>query len=290
MDRSKLGALTQLARRIPNPIRAHHGTAHKFDEFDISKIGTGEGNQVYGHGLYFAEKPEVALDYQRRLGGGPLQMNVKDRVNSFLGSRYSPATSPEILDTIADAFGDKERLASDLRRIGLTWKRSELPYQQRDADAVLAYSKNKDFIDAVGGRYGHMYDVNLHVPRESLLDWDAPLSAQPHVLDALKSKGALKPDGSLSFMYNEIPRRGGEMYERLTSPLANRLTGGKGASTASNWLRDIGVPGLKYLDRSSRGAGYGTRNFVMFDDAPIEIIERKARGGALNMMKETSNG
>jgi hypothetical protein len=135
----------------------------------------------------------------------------------------------------------------------------------------------------------NLYAVDLHVPQERLLDWDAPLSAQPHVLDALKSKGALKSDGSLSFMYNEVPRRGGEMYERLTSPLANRLTGGKGASTASNWLHDIGVPGVKYLDGSSRHAGTGTRNFVMFDDAPIEIVRRYARGG-LNSMKETSNG
>lgn len=133
-------------------------------------------------------------------------------------------------------------------------------------------------------RTGSLYEVNLHVPQERLLDWDAPLSAQPHVLDALKSKGALKPDGSLSFMYNEIPRRGGEMYERLTSPLANRLTGGEGASTASNWLRDIGVPGLKFLDGSSRHAGTGTRNFVTFDDTPIEVVRRYARGGLIDDM------
>jgi len=34
-----------------------HGSPHLFDKFDISKIGTGEGAQAYGHGLYFAENP-----------------------------------------------------------------------------------------------------------------------------------------------------------------------------------------------------------------------------------------
>ena len=36
-------------------IRAYHGSPHDFDKFDLSKIGTGEGAQAYGHGLYFAE-------------------------------------------------------------------------------------------------------------------------------------------------------------------------------------------------------------------------------------------
>ena len=40
-----------------------HGSPHKFDKFDSSKIGTGEGAQAYGHGLYFAESPEVAGQY-----------------------------------------------------------------------------------------------------------------------------------------------------------------------------------------------------------------------------------
>jgi len=46
-------------------IKAYHGSPHKFKEFDMSKIGTGEGAQAYGRGLYFAENPLVADDYLR---------------------------------------------------------------------------------------------------------------------------------------------------------------------------------------------------------------------------------
>jgi hypothetical protein len=45
-------------------IRAYHGSPHKFDKFDISKIGTGEGAQVYGHGLYFVGNEGVAKRYR----------------------------------------------------------------------------------------------------------------------------------------------------------------------------------------------------------------------------------
>ena len=44
-----------------------HGSPHKFDKFDSSKIGTGEGNQAYGHGLYLADNPTVAKNYQAKV-------------------------------------------------------------------------------------------------------------------------------------------------------------------------------------------------------------------------------
>jgi hypothetical protein len=62
-----------------------------------------------------------------------------------------------------------------------------------------------------------------------------------------------------------------------------------GPRQLSQTFLEAGIPGIQYLDQGSRGVGTGTRNFVMFDDAPIEIVRRYARGG-LNSMKETSNG
>ena len=44
----------------PTGIKAYHSSPHDFDKFDLAKIGTGEGAQVYGHGLYFAESPAVS--------------------------------------------------------------------------------------------------------------------------------------------------------------------------------------------------------------------------------------
>ena len=44
---------------------AYHGSPYKFDKFSLDKIGTGEGAQAYGHGLYLAEHPEVATQYSK---------------------------------------------------------------------------------------------------------------------------------------------------------------------------------------------------------------------------------
>ena len=53
------GLTVEEAKDLP-PIEAYHGSPYEFDAFDMGKIGTGEGAQSYGHGLYFAEAPEVA--------------------------------------------------------------------------------------------------------------------------------------------------------------------------------------------------------------------------------------
>lgn len=51
-------------------VTLYHGSPHLFDKFDMSKIGTGEGGQAFGHGLYLAENPEVATAYQKNLAPG----------------------------------------------------------------------------------------------------------------------------------------------------------------------------------------------------------------------------
>ena len=44
----------------PSGIHVYHSSPHDFDKFDLAKIGTGEGAQMYGHGIYAAENPAVS--------------------------------------------------------------------------------------------------------------------------------------------------------------------------------------------------------------------------------------
>ena len=52
---------------IGTGVTAWHGSPHLFDKFKSEAIGTGEGAQAYGHGLYLAENPKVAQGYQKTL-------------------------------------------------------------------------------------------------------------------------------------------------------------------------------------------------------------------------------
>ena len=63
---------------------AYHGGPHRFDKFSLDAIGTGEGAQAFGWGLYFADRKGVAKSYRESLSGGETQVELIVR-----GSRYS---------------------------------------------------------------------------------------------------------------------------------------------------------------------------------------------------------
>lgn len=75
------------AERAVEPIVAYHGSPHTFDRFDLAHVGSGEGAQAYGHGLYFAENEDVAKGYKDRLGNGrgaTYQVAIKAPESRFL--------------------------------------------------------------------------------------------------------------------------------------------------------------------------------------------------------------
>lgn len=46
---------------------AYHGSPHEFDKFDLRAIGSGEGAQAHGWGLYFAQDRKVSERYREKL-------------------------------------------------------------------------------------------------------------------------------------------------------------------------------------------------------------------------------
>jgi hypothetical protein len=55
-----------------------------------------------------------------------------------------------------------------------------------------------------------------------------------------------------------------------------------GSVNASEVLRRAGIPGLSYLDAGSRGAGDGTRNFVVWDQDLLDEMARRMAAMAEN--------
>jgi hypothetical protein len=229
-----------------------HGSPHKFDKFDASKIGTGEGAQAYGHGLYLAESPSVAREYQEKLSSTGGAKNLASQFGDVDGGIAEATKRIEhYKKLIADGGG------GDLRR----------------ANGMLSIAqKNLDDLSAMKAglpeNTGALYKVDLpdeHIAK--MLDWDKPLSQQhPDVqkalqdYDALGGKGVYHPDATGQQIYNRIGDK------------AN------GKDAAEN-LRWAGIPGIRYLDGGSRGTGAGTSNFVVFpgNEGLLSILERNGQ-------------
>ena len=225
----------------------YHGSPHKFDAFDMSKIGTGEGAQAYGHGLYFAENPGVASTYTG--GAGDVYgMSVKRDNGKYHAAAFSHSDPKFRKESYFDAESDANK-----------WIREQSG--------------------------GSLYKVDLPDDQMArMLDWDKPLSQQAP--EVQKGLAALDPDmyGPKGGDYD--PMELGQMiYQRLMNQGRDyAITAGKNAQTtlgasqakAAEDLRAFGIPGIRYLDGGSRGAGQGSSNYVVFpgNEGLLSILER----------------
>jgi hypothetical protein len=251
-------------------IKAFHGSPHKFDAFDMSKIGTGEGAQAYGHGLYFAESPETAKTYQadRAYVGKAMSGNPD-------GREWDAA---RIAQDVIDVHGDNA--ADHLRFVLKQNSKSKNPAQLKSNEEV---SQALSLIESGGVKpQGNLYETSLEWPdpvREAsdplgpqhFLDWDKPLSEQPEgIQQSLKQLDDLKEIYADSTGMWDIPHAAdGEAFY-----MGLYRDEGRAEDRASKTLKALGIPGIRYLDQGSRGAGDGTYNYVVFDQDIPKIVSR----------------
>jgi hypothetical protein len=231
------------------PMDVWHGTPHRFPptaknplgEFDPTKIGTGEGAQAYGYGHYVAEAPDVAGSY--RNSGGYLS-NDANKIAA---------------DVLSSNKGDAKKALKHLQHI--------LPPEGQQTFVGQSRELIQNAIDSLkSGEYkkfaGSLYKVDLPdevVPR--MLDWDKPLSQQPAEVRKFLSNVSFNPPNQ---------------EQKIGEWLKPRLAEGMAPYWADD-MRKAGIPGIQYLDEASRGAGTGTRNFVVFpgNEGLLNILGRE---------------
>jgi hypothetical protein len=218
-----------------------HGSPHTFDRFDASRIGTGEGNQSYGRGLYLADSPDVARQYADALGthkttiaGKPVTPDMPDYTAIMeIAARGYDVALRDARAALASGFMDPKYQSAHvaaLERLGPVAK-------------TIKQAQEKS-----------IYKVDLPDPAIArMLDWDKPLAEQaPAVRAAIeKTRGLLPPNalddlgGDLSLLY------GDDVSADSFLGTMNSLRPNLGEEA----LRKAGVPGVRYLDQQSRNAG-----------------------------------
>jgi hypothetical protein len=299
-----LGAMAVLPGGSKRGIKAYHGSPHSFDKFSMDKIGTGEGAQAYGHGLYFAENEGVAQGYKNALapgmGDGALRAaGVSDADLRSMRQFTQSAVDPDI------AFRD-----------WMAWNKKPETPGIKAAFMQEWNAKNP----------GSMYEVNIDADPNAFLDWDKPLSEQPkNVQDAfaqmdpeqyMPGSGDYDPSELGQISYNRML----EQFHLNRQPAKPYL---QSKADITGKLNKAGIPGIKYLDAGSRGMNppqvkpnngkyevyWGndprpvdtfptkeaaeaaareidgrSRNYVVFDDKLISIVKKYGIAGASAML------
>lgn len=248
------------------PIKAYHSSPHDFAKFDLGKIGSGEGAQVYGHGLYFAENPEVSGQ------GGQYWSQF---LRKFSGNENEAA------QLLKDYGFDREAAAAHLDRDIATMQARIAPGGIFDKPHMADARQNtQNFIDTMraqqelirrGAPVGpRTYEVDIHADPEHLLDWDKALTKQsPYTQSVIDQM--IRDRGVGNWLQDFGHTQTGRDFYREYSVSPSRM---------SQTLNEQGVPGIKYLDQGSRAAGTGTSNYVVFNPDLIDIIKKYSIVGA----------
>jgi hypothetical protein len=261
------------------------------DDFPLGRIrseaiGTGEGAQAYGHGSYLAESREVGAEYAKNLANRDARN--QGRLNAHANAQR-----------LAGLASDPKYAADDIRYALETQPDHPQAKLLQDTLALLESGGYKKPLSNLG----FLYKADL--PDEwlpKMLDWDKPLSQQANVMDLIGKNEAARTikvlnakKATLQNLGNDHPNAGTLknqiilLEEEVASPSASglgTLTGGDyynylrrrdvDPKSQAEMFRSAGIPGIRYLDGGSRGAGQGTYNYVVFPglEDQIKILER----------------
>lgn len=307
------GLLEGMSSRTVSPLTVYHGSPAKFERFDPTKIGSGEGAQSYGYGHYVAQSPAVAKDYQRRLAKEAQATDLNTKMQMVdVGGKPLTSFNVDMDAALIDAAksGKKEFVnvaeAKKARWENLAQDQS-YPFQDYAKQKAGAYTSlldaaKKTDVDYTGT--GMFYEIDL--PDEQIarmLDWDKPLSEQPDIVKSINPQSLgltykKLENGNHAFVNSEGKiignlQRGGtqesftknwteDVLRGTGSDLYRQLGQGmEGGPKVSSALRQAGIPGIRYLDQGSRGAGEGTSNFVIFPGEEDLLTILRRNGGLL---------
>ena len=253
---------SKTADYVSKQVVAFHGSPHSFDKFTTEKIGTGEGVQAFGWGLYFTDLKDIAKNYATSLSDDEFTING-EKVN--------------LLQDIENFGGLFETLYA-ITDVGVEELYNRINSKDYYSEAMsskmlkhLQELKGKN-IERVKTR--NLYKVSLHkgkTPSEyTWLEWDNPMSDKAlELFQKFNKEQGINLSNPTEPISKEDRMTAGQMYDWMPNKIGQKET--------SLFLLKNGIDGIKYPAESiSTGRTSATArgfNYVLFDENAITVEE-----------------
>ena len=228
-------------------IIAFHGSGADFDQFSLEKIGTGEGAQAYGYGLYFTDSEDIAKFYKDMMARN---VDIDGRPYIRGNQINDNLVDEDIADDLGATNGDLEAAIKSSEEF------LQEMIDEDNVNAIRSTSKELEKLKALRGRVtvgaetGKTYKVALSPKPDELLDYDAPFSEQSKDVQEKLIKAGYKVDANTS-------GSGSMILDAIMSDIAKKETAPRNAR-----LDEINIELktlAKEIDKYSKS---GYRNFT----------------------------
>ncbi len=233
--------------------KAYHGSPYTFDHFDLGAIGTGEGAQGHGWGLYFAQDKQIAKAYKDTLSHNMYGDNDLMFNEEALNKLYST------LSDKAHAEADYDKL-SVIENILITHTEDDVlnnSDEMFDAEAVKWWKNQREIYLNKEYKESTLFEVDI--PEDDvLLDEKRNINEQPKKVQ----QAVRKMYRSLGYKTSALKYvTGKEFYDTVAAEKG-------GQKEASEFINEHGIKGITY------DGGNDGKCFVVFDDKAIRIINK----------------
>ena len=173
----------------------YHGSGADFDKFDHSKMGSGEGQQIFGWGTYLTDVENIAKSYKEKLS---------DQVASFDGRRGPFWQLRDIAEQKAEEAGIDKNLfelaftvSTSMGKDRVSAKDIWFELAGPDDDVSVIPSNIKDQLEETAAFFNDNYKVEysgktykVEIPDDAKwIEWEQPLSEQSELRAALEAEG-----------------------------------------------------------------------------------------------------
>lgn len=279
---------------------AYHGSPHNFDRFTTDAIGTGEGAQSFGWGLYFTNQEDIARWYADKLTFSDERRKLLNK-KEYLKTRKKALRDVEnkekyearILRNLKNEYKElnlakKQNNEKDIAFYERLIKQSEEQLNNEEYRQEIIQSLQKD-VEQIQNEIKEL-EKEIKTPKRNLytvelsegkyLYWDKIYSGKEvsTLIKALREEIEKNYSSGSAYinwdLLEEIENsknfilKGEYFYENIASIFNNK------EKLASEYLRKIGYIGIDYPAQSLSGnIEEGKRNYVIFDDTDVKITE-----------------
>ena len=140
------GAFSAMDENIYNQ-RAWVGSAADFDKFDLGYVGTGEGAQAHGYGLYSAEERAPAEKYGKKIYHVEIPDDDYLLNEEAVYDEQPPKVQKALEKLVRGLTLDQLENWNDVRRLGKEKVVAEIMATLREADGMNIYGTISDLVD-----------------------------------------------------------------------------------------------------------------------------------------------
>lgn len=252
---------------------AWHGSPYDFEHFDLGAMGSGEGRQVHGWGLYFAKDRNISESYKDFLKNlrstvvidGKKYTGYKNGFRDEDGNRPSDKKLRFALLNLS-LEGSREKAIQKVSELAHTSKGTGFEEDYAGALKILKDSKSA----SVERPEAKLYEVDIP-DNDVLLDEDKFLKDQPKaVKKAIADYYRSRPDSYATPKDDNLTgsTTTGEGFYKDVVFQMKREGSTNPKRDASLLLNSLGIKGITYEGNQDG------RCFVVFDDKAISIIDK----------------